>query len=66
MFSDFTDVTLVPRDTETDLGMPALGPNKDQLPQDLNVTFFFDYTRGTVETIEIINTTDGRAKVPKL
>ena len=62
LFSDFIDVTLVPRDTETDLGMPALGPNKDQLPQDLNVTFFFDYTRGTVETIEIINTTDGRKK----
>ena len=43
----------------TDLGLPALGPFRDQLPQDLNVTFFFDYQKATVETIEIINTTDG-------
>ena len=43
----------------TDLGQPALGPFRDQLPQDLNVTFFFDYEKATVETIEIINTTNG-------
>jgi hypothetical protein len=47
-----------PRDPTTDLGMAALGPNKDQLPQDLNVTFFFEYEKGTIETIEIINTTN--------
>ena len=47
------------RDPLTDLGLPALGPNRDQLPQDLNVTFFFGYEKATVETIEIINTTDG-------
>ena len=47
------------RDPLTDLGLPALGPNRDQLPQDLNVTFFFEYQKATVETIEIINTTDG-------
>ena len=47
------------RDPLTDPGLPALGPFKDQLPQDLNVTFFFGYNKATVETIEIINTTNG-------
>ena len=30
----------------------------DMLPMDVNVTFFFDYVQGTIETIEIINMTD--------
>ena len=47
------------RDPLTDLGMPALGPHKDQLPQDLNVTFFFEYVKATVETLEVVNTTLG-------
>ena len=50
---------ILSRDPLTDLGQPALGPFRDQLPQDLNVTFFFDYEKATVETIEIINTTNG-------
>ena len=52
------DISFI-RDPLTDLGLPALGPNRDQLPQDLNVTFFFNYLKATVETIEIINTTNG-------
>ena len=55
---NINDISLI-RDPLTDLGLPALGPNKDQLPQDLNVTFFFNYLKATVETIEIINTTNG-------
>ena len=47
------------RDPQTDLGMPALGPNQDQLPRDLNVTFFFEYVKATVETLEVVNTTLG-------
>ena len=58
------------KDVNTDPGEPPMGPNKDQLPQDLNVTFFFDYSigaiskflnlfgpfiLGTIETIEIKN-----------
>ena len=50
----------------TDLGLPALGPNRDQLPQDLNVTFFFNYLKATVETIEIINTTNGERNINAL
>ena len=34
------------RDVDTDPGSPPMGPNNDQLPQDLNVTFFFDYSKG--------------------
>ena len=35
-------------DTMTNKGMPGLGPDRNQLPQDLNVTFFFDYVKGIV------------------
>ena len=34
------------RNVTTDKGMPALGPQRNQLPQDLPVTFFFDYVQG--------------------
>ena len=34
------------RNKTTDIGMPALGPQMNQLPQDLDVTFFFDYVKG--------------------
>ena len=34
------------RDTETDPGLPPMGINNDQLPQDLNVTFFIAYEKG--------------------
>ena len=36
----------------------GFGPDKDMLPLDVNVTFFFDYVKATVETIEIWNRTD--------
>ena len=47
------------RDALTDEGILALGPNRDQLPADRNVTFFFDYAKGSIEQIQIINTTNG-------
>ena len=53
-------ITSEPRDPLTDKGLRALGPDRNQLPKDLNVTFFFDYNRATIETIEIINTTNGK------
>ena len=59
---NINDISFI-RDPLTDLGLPALGPNKDQLPQDLNVTFFFNYLKATVETIEIINTTNGERNI---
>ena len=34
------------RNISTDIGTPALGPQRNQLPQDLDVTFFFDYVKG--------------------
>ena len=48
-------------DPDTHGGFGALGPDKNQLPRDYNVTFFFDYITGTIETIEFQNTTDGAA-----
>ena len=54
----------------THTGLSGFGPNMDMLPMDVNVTFFFDYVKGTIETIEIINTTGstyaslGRDKTP--
>ena len=40
-------------------GYFGFGPKKDQLPTDVNVTFFFEYEKATIEKIKIINTTDG-------
>ena len=34
------------RNLSADPGIAALGPNSNQLPQDRNVTFFFDYNKG--------------------
>ena len=45
-------------DPLTHSGLSGFGPSYDMLPLDVNVTFFFDYVKGTVETIEIINITD--------
>ena len=45
-------------DVSTHTGLSGFGPNMDMLPMDVNVTFFFDYNKGTIETIEIINMTD--------
>ena len=45
-------------DSRTHEGFPAFGPNNDLLPLDVNVTFFFDYDKGTIETVEIFNRTE--------
>ena len=45
-------------DVSTHTGLSGFGPNMDMLPMDVNVTFFFDYNKGTIETIEIINMTE--------
>lgn len=34
------------KDEDTDPGMAAMGPDKNQLPLDRKVTFFFDYAKG--------------------
>jgi hypothetical protein len=34
------------RNISTDIGISALGPQNNQLPQDLDVTFVFDYVKG--------------------
>ena len=49
---------LLGMDPLTHSGLSGFGPSYDMLPLDVNVTFFFDYVKGTVETIEIINITD--------
>ena len=36
-----------------------LGPNKDMLPVDRNVTFLIDYDQGTIEELLFYNMTDG-------
>ena len=41
----------------THQGLLGFGPDKNMLPLDVNVTFFFDYVKATVETIEIVNRT---------
>ena len=33
-------------DKHTAMGLPAMGKEKNQLPLDYNVTFFFTYTQG--------------------
>ena len=46
-YHSITDFIALPRyipsgkDPATDPGLPAMGPDNNQLPQDLNVTFFF-------------------------
>ena len=51
-YHSIKDFVVLPRyiplgkDTSTDPGLPPMGPNNNQLPQDLNVTFFFDYSKG--------------------
>ena len=42
----------------THQGLLGFGPDKNMLPLDVNVTFFFDYVKATVETIEIVNRTE--------
>lgn len=49
---------MIGMDPLTHSGLSGFGPSYDMLPLDVNVTFFFDYVKGTVETIEIINITD--------
>ncbi len=34
------------KDEDSDPGMAAMGPDKNQLPLDRKVTFFFDYAKG--------------------
>ena len=46
------------QDVSTHTGLMGFGPDKNMLPLDVDVTFFFDYVKATVETIEIINRTD--------
>ena len=51
-YHKITDFEVLPRyiplgrDVDTDPGLEPMGANKNQLPQDLNVTFFFDYLKG--------------------
>ena len=45
-------------DVSTHTGLSGFGPDMDMLPMDVNVTFFFDFVQGTIQTIEIINMTD--------
>ena len=59
-YHEITNLIVLPRfiplgkDLSTDPGLPPLGPNKDQLMQDLNVTFFFDYSLGKLTFIKFI------------
>ena len=46
------------QDVSTHQGLIGFGPDKNMLPLDVNVTFFFDYVKATVETIEIVNRTE--------
>ena len=53
-YHKITDFEVLPRyiplgrDVNTDPGLEPMGANKNQLPQDLNVTFFFDYLKGVI------------------
>ena len=49
-------------DSLTHEGILGFGENNDLLPMDVNVTFFFDYVKATVETIEIFNHTAAGTK----
>eukprot|EP00094_Tigriopus_californicus_P011733 TCALIF_11336-PA protein Name:"Similar to lov-1 Location of vulva defective 1 (Caenorhabditis elegans)" AED:0.02 eAED:0.02 QI:96/0.94/0.83/1/0.71/0.80/36/119/3138 len=46
-------------DENIDEPQEPLGPDKNQLPLDRNVTFVFDYTQGTIEVITFWNRTNG-------
>ncbi|XP_023332935.1 uncharacterized protein LOC111704816 [Eurytemora carolleeae] len=45
-------------DEETHLGLPAFGPQSNQLPLDRKITLFFKYTKGTIEQIRVTNITN--------
>ena len=53
-YHKITDFEVLPRyiplgrDVDTDPGLEPMGVNKNQLPQDLNVTFLFGYLKGVI------------------